>query len=116
MLVKCSDGTSVHKNLILWEVKTGEELISFSQKSQNNWSVNSMFYIKSAFVCLVRHILFLNFVLGMFNGLRMKRFFVEWLLERFIFTIVNVWIKGFIVNCGWKILAVFPYHLEKALQ
>ncbi|CAG8631400.1 13825_t:CDS:10 [Ambispora leptoticha] len=29
----------VHKNLILWEVESGEELISFTQKSQNNWNV-----------------------------------------------------------------------------
>ncbi|RIA90600.1 eukaryotic translation initiation factor eIF2A-domain-containing protein [Glomus cerebriforme] len=36
--VKLPDG-SVHKNLIIWEVKTGEELISFTQKSQNNWNV-----------------------------------------------------------------------------
>ncbi|CAI2182208.1 5350_t:CDS:10 [Funneliformis geosporum] len=36
--VKFSDG-SVHKNLIIWEVLTREELISFTQKSQNNWNV-----------------------------------------------------------------------------
>ncbi|CAG8506546.1 8208_t:CDS:10 [Ambispora gerdemannii] len=29
----------VHKNLILWEVESGEELMSFTQKSQNNWNV-----------------------------------------------------------------------------
>ncbi|EXX52633.1 hypothetical protein RirG_251340 [Rhizophagus irregularis DAOM 197198w] len=36
--VKSADG-SVHKNLIIWEVITGKQLISFTQKSQNNWNV-----------------------------------------------------------------------------
>ncbi|CAJ0916731.1 4428_t:CDS:10 [Entrophospora sp. SA101] len=36
--VKLQDG-SAHKNLIIWEVATGQELISFTQKSQNNWNV-----------------------------------------------------------------------------
>ncbi|CAG8432799.1 11479_t:CDS:10 [Diversispora eburnea] len=30
---------SVHKNLIIWEVVTGKELISFTQKTQTNWNV-----------------------------------------------------------------------------
>ncbi|KAG9296394.1 hypothetical protein G9A89_014986 [Geosiphon pyriformis] len=29
----------MHKNLILWEVESGKELISFAQKSQSNWNV-----------------------------------------------------------------------------
>ncbi|GBB91606.1 hypothetical protein RclHR1_00190019 [Rhizophagus clarus] len=37
-LVKSTDG-SAHKNLIIWEVKTGKELISFTRKNYNNWNV-----------------------------------------------------------------------------
>jgi translation initiation factor 2A len=44
VLVKLTDG-SVHKNLIIWEVKTGKELISFTQKSQNNWLVKFRFVL-----------------------------------------------------------------------
>ncbi|KAF9939236.1 hypothetical protein BGZ65_011114, partial [Modicella reniformis] len=32
--VKTEDGS--HKNMVIYEVKTGESLTSFSQKSQNN--------------------------------------------------------------------------------
>jgi hypothetical protein len=35
LLVKTEDGS--HKNMSIYEVKTGLELTSFSQKSQNNW-------------------------------------------------------------------------------
>lgn len=34
-LVKTEDGS--HKNMAIHEVKTGQELTAFSQKSQNNW-------------------------------------------------------------------------------
>ncbi|KAG0273869.1 hypothetical protein BGZ95_010330 [Linnemannia exigua] len=35
--IKTEDGS--HKNMSIYEVKTGQELTSFSQKSQNNWNV-----------------------------------------------------------------------------
>ncbi|RHZ55362.1 hypothetical protein Glove_416g6 [Diversispora epigaea] len=34
-----SQDNSVHRNLIIWEVVTGKELISFTQKTQTNWNV-----------------------------------------------------------------------------
>ncbi|CAG8792255.1 17598_t:CDS:2, partial [Acaulospora morrowiae] len=37
-LVKLADN-SAHANLVVWEVATGKELISFTQKSQMNWNV-----------------------------------------------------------------------------
>ncbi|CAG8496007.1 2317_t:CDS:10 [Paraglomus brasilianum] len=33
------EGDVPHKNLIIWDVATGNELISFTQKSQNKWNV-----------------------------------------------------------------------------
>ncbi|KAF9428101.1 hypothetical protein BGZ94_003370 [Podila epigama] len=35
--IKTEDGS--HKNMSIFEVKTGQELTSFSQKNQNNWNV-----------------------------------------------------------------------------
>ncbi|KAF9352926.1 hypothetical protein BGX26_009297 [Mortierella sp. AD094] len=35
--IKTEDGS--HKNMAIYEVKTGQELTAFSQKSQNNWNV-----------------------------------------------------------------------------
>ncbi|KAG0356631.1 hypothetical protein BGZ54_000668, partial [Gamsiella multidivaricata] len=35
--IKTEDGS--HKNMTIFEVKTGQELTGFSQKSQNNWNV-----------------------------------------------------------------------------
>ncbi|TPX63014.1 hypothetical protein PhCBS80983_g00066 [Powellomyces hirtus] len=40
-LVKNADSeTNPHKNLIVWEVTTGKQLISFTQKNQSGWNVD----------------------------------------------------------------------------
>lgn len=35
--VKPADETTQHKNFRIWRVETGEEVIGFPQKSQDNW-------------------------------------------------------------------------------
>ncbi|KAJ3402458.1 hypothetical protein HDV05_008521, partial [Chytridiales sp. JEL 0842] len=38
--VKGEEGAELHKNLVIWETATGEEVMGLSQKTQNGWNVN----------------------------------------------------------------------------